>query len=137
MSESKRNSMADPNAGQSSPAMEVMPLFDRLRLALLEDLAPNGDVTSQALVPEGRNASAEILVKADGVLCGVKLLGLIFQMAEQFVSLQAAGRAWDLHDAELAAKSGKGDWEKVLKLHENHALQTVQVTPLRKDGERI
>jgi nicotinate-nucleotide pyrophosphorylase (carboxylating) len=129
--------MANTNSAQSSPSLEGPALFERLRLALHEDLAPHGDVTSQALVPEGKNASAELLVKADGVLCGVKLLSLIFHMAEQFVSLQAAGRAWDLHDAEVEAKSGKGDWEKVLKLHENQALQTVQVTTLKKDGDRV
>src|SRR6185295_5676306 len=94
--------------------LEPPPLFDRLRGALLEDLGPVGDVASLSLVPEGKTARAEFLVKADGVLCGVKLLALIFQMAEQIVSSHAAGRAWDLHDAQEAAKAGKAEWDAVM-----------------------
>jgi hypothetical protein len=48
----------------------LLPLEDRLRMALREDLGAAGDVTSQALVPERKKVVAEVLVKADGVLCG-------------------------------------------------------------------
>src|SRR6188472_1446791 len=95
------------NQPPPSLTLEPPPLFDRLRGALLEDLGPAGDITSQSLVPEGKLARADVLVKAEGVICGVNLLMLVFQMAEQFVSQHAAGRAWDLHDAQEAAKAGK------------------------------
>jgi nicotinate-nucleotide pyrophosphorylase (carboxylating) len=69
--------------------LESPALSERIKMALLEDLAPNGDVTSQALVPAEKTASAEFLVKADGVLCGVELLEPIFQMAAQLALPQA------------------------------------------------
>src|ERR1043165_706529 len=91
--------------------LEPPALFDRLRGALLEDLMSVGDVTSQALVHEHKEATADFLAKGEGVLCGVNLLPLIFQMAEQLVSTEAAGRAWDLDDAQAAAAAGKSIWE--------------------------
>jgi nicotinate-nucleotide pyrophosphorylase (carboxylating) len=127
--------MADLNP----PAMplEPPPLFDRLRGALLEDLGPIGDVTSLSLVPEGKKASADVLIKSDGVLCGVKLLALVFQMTEQIVSTHAAGRAWDLHDAQEAAKAGKAQWNDVMALSDRNAEAGMRVTALKKDGERV
>jgi len=127
--------MADPNP----PALplEPPPLFDRLRGALLEDLGPVGDVTSLALVPEGKKARADVLIKADGVLCGVKLLALVFQMTEQIVSSHAAGRAWDIHDAQEAAKAGKANWNDVMAMSDRLAQQGMRVTTLKKDGERV
>ncbi len=126
-----------PAQNPPTPPLEPPPLFDRLRGALLEDYGMTGDVTSQALVTESREAEAILQAKADGVVCGVKLLPLIFQMAEQLVSLQAAGRAWDLRDAQDAAASGKADWDAVMKLSDAHDKQTIRINLLKKDGDRI
>src|SRR6185436_14702280 len=68
-----RISMSTGPAQQPSLTLEPPPLFDRLRGALLEDLGPIGDITSQSLVPEGKLARADVLVKAEGVICGVNL----------------------------------------------------------------
>lgn len=125
-----------PN-NQSSPPLEPPGLFDRLRAALLEDFGLSGDVTSQALITEGRQAKAEFVAKAEGLLCGVKLLPLIFQMAEQLVSLEAAGRAWELHDAQDAALSGKARWDDVVSMHAQHSERAVRVVTLKKDGEPL
>src|SRR4051812_17222841 len=118
MSASDRSMSADARSkfnpvAAETPPLEPPPLFDRLRGALLEDLSLHGDVTSQALIPEGKAARGFFLAKADGVVCGVKLLHLIFQMAEQLVSSQAAGRAWDLDDAQDAARTGQAGWDEV------------------------
>jgi nicotinate-nucleotide pyrophosphorylase (carboxylating) len=129
--------MSSSQTPPPSLTLEPPPLFDRLRGALLEDLGPNGDITSQSLVPEGKLASADVLVKAEGIICGVKLLPLILQMVEQFVSQNAAGRAWDLHDAQEAAKAGKADWNEVIAMHEKHDRQGVTVNVLIKDGQRV
>ncbi|HLX62013.1 MAG TPA: carboxylating nicotinate-nucleotide diphosphorylase [Planctomycetota bacterium] len=118
-------------------ALEPPPLFDRLRGALLEDLMSAGDVTSQALVHEQKSAQADFLAKSGGVLCGVKLLPLIFQMAEQLVSTEAAGRAWDLDDAQAAAAAGKLSWDDALRLREKAERQGISVQLLRKDGDRL
>lgn len=117
--------------------LEPPALFDRLRGALLEDLMSVGDVTSQALVHEQKTAQADFLAKSGGVLCGVKLLPLIFQMAEQLVSNEAAGRAWDLEDAQSAAAAGKMSWEDAIRLREKTERQSISVQPFRKDGERL
>ncbi|HYG77000.1 MAG TPA: carboxylating nicotinate-nucleotide diphosphorylase [Planctomycetota bacterium] len=117
--------------------LEPLSLFDRLRAALLEDLGPVGDVTSQALVPEGKQGRGTFLIKADGILCGVKLLPLLFQMTEQVVSQHAAGRAWDLHDAQELAKAGKADWNEVMALSERLEKQGVRVAVSGKDGQAV
>lgn len=124
---------AQPNA----PAFTQMPLFDRLRASLLEDLAPDGDLTSQTLVPEGKRVEGEVLIKADGRLCGLKLLPLIFQMAEQFVSQPAAVRTWELYDAQDSARAGKTEWDSVVKMHERNEKSGVSVNALKKDGESV
>src|SRR5579862_8815849 len=122
-----------PTPSLPAPSMEPPPLFDRLRGALLEDLVSAGDVTSQALVPEGRVAEAELVAKADGVLAGIKLVSLVFQMAEQLVSSQAAGRAWDLEDAQQAAREGKTEWDAVLRMRDRMERQGVRVLTIKKD----
>jgi nicotinate-nucleotide pyrophosphorylase (carboxylating) len=119
------------------PSLDPPPLFDRLRYTLLEDLTAVGDVTSQALVPEGRIAQADVLIKADGVLAGIKLVPIIFQMAEQLVSAPAAGRAWDLEDAQQAAREGKTEWDAVMRMSERLEKQGLRVATLKKDGERV
>lgn len=122
----------ESNIPQEPPA-----LFDRLRGALLEDLMSTGDVTSQALVHEHKTAEADFLAKSDGVLCGVNLLPLIFQMAEQLVSTEAAGRAWDLDDAQAAAAAGKTTWDEALSLREKTERKGIAVQLAKKDGERV
>lgn len=122
---------------ETSTTLEPLPLFDRLRAALLEDLTSTGDVTSQALVHETKTAHADFLIKGSGVLCGVKLLPLVFQMAEQLVSSEAAGRAWDLDDAQNAATSGKITWDEVHRLRDDTEQKALAVTVLKKDGERV
>jgi nicotinate-nucleotide pyrophosphorylase (carboxylating) len=58
---------------------------ERIRYALLEDLYPNGDVTSQALVPEHRPARAEIRAKDNGVLSGTTVLKSVFEQSSIFI----------------------------------------------------
>jgi nicotinate-nucleotide pyrophosphorylase (carboxylating) len=59
------------------------PLEERLGLVLREDLGARGDLTSRALVPWERQATGEFLIKADGVLSGVRLLPLVFHIAAE------------------------------------------------------
>lgn len=46
--------------------------------ALLEDM-PNGDVTSEAVIPDGHTTTAQLIAKADGVLCGLDLFSRVFE----------------------------------------------------------
>ena len=121
----------------TSKSSDAPSLVERLRGALLEDLAPAGDITSQSLVPEGKQAQAHVVAKAEGRLCGIKLLPLIFEMTEQFVSQQAAGRAWDLHDAQEAARKGQSDWDSVMQLQEQNKKAGISVATLKKDADAV
>ncbi len=70
----------------NEPATAIIaPLAERLRATLREDLGSSGDVTSQALVPLERITTAELLVKADGVLCGMSLLAPILEITEELL----------------------------------------------------
>lgn len=63
------------------------PLVKRIvRLALEEDIG-TGDVTTEAVVPEGTLASAEVMAKEDGVLCGIPVAMLV--LAEVDPRIQA------------------------------------------------
>lgn len=62
------------------------PLEKRLRLVLREDLGTRGDLTSRALIPWERQASGDFLVKADGVLSGLRLLPIVFKIASEQTS---------------------------------------------------
>lgn len=124
--------MSDPNLSFDPP-----PLFERLRGALLEDLTAVGDVTSQALVHENKMAAGDFVAKSEGVVCGIKLLPLIFQMAEQLVSSEAAGRAWDVDDAQSAAAEGKISWDEAMKLREKSERREISVQLLKKDADSV
>jgi len=57
-----------------------IPLRERLRLALVEDLAERGDVTTDAVFSELDEASAVVVAKAPGVVCGTALFAAVFEM---------------------------------------------------------
>ena len=60
--------------------LDVSALDSLLRAALAEDVGP-GDVTSEALVPEGAKATAVIVAKAEGVLAGVAVAAEVLRLA--------------------------------------------------------
>ena len=49
-----------------------------------------GDISSLATVPESTSATAEFLAKQDGVLAGVAVANLVFQMVDP--QLEVRGR---------------------------------------------
>ena len=69
-----------------------------IRLALAEDRG-RGDLTTEATVPPGATATAEILQKAPGVLCGLPVVEAVFatidprvvveRLVEQFSQVDA------------------------------------------------
>jgi nicotinate-nucleotide pyrophosphorylase (carboxylating) len=69
---------------------------DLVARALLEDLGP-GDVTAEAVVPEGAGGKATITQKAPGVLFGLEVAAEVFRQA-------GAG--------ELAGIAGEGEWRE-------------------------
>ncbi len=73
----------------------MTPSFDRLELvlplieaALAEDVG-SGDVTTRATVPGTALASAEILAKEEGVLCGLGVARAVFERMEPRIRFEA------------------------------------------------
>lgn len=56
-------------------------LIDTVRLALSEDIGP-GDVTSNALIPEDLQGSAEIVARAPGVIAGLPVAEEVFRQVD-------------------------------------------------------
>jgi nicotinate-nucleotide pyrophosphorylase (carboxylating) len=57
-----------------------------IRLALNEDLG-RGDITTESTVPAGATATAEILQKASGVVCGLPVVEAVFQAIDPRVEV--------------------------------------------------
>jgi nicotinate-nucleotide pyrophosphorylase (carboxylating) len=68
------------------PYPSLPPLGQRLQLALLEDCARAGDLTSAALIPASCIAQGVILAKGEGVVCGVRLLEPLFGAAARLLA---------------------------------------------------
>jgi nicotinate-nucleotide pyrophosphorylase (carboxylating) len=57
-----------------------------IRLALNEDIG-RGDITTESTVPPGATATAEILQKAPGVMCGLPVVESVFQAIDPRVDV--------------------------------------------------
>ena len=56
--------------------------------ALKEDIGP-GDCTTQAIIPQTMQASAELLCKQDAVVCGLEIAALVFQKYDSHLTFSA------------------------------------------------
>lgn len=61
--------------------MDWKKIKDLIKTALEEDIGP-GDITSEAVVPMDLNVRAFILVKEEGIICGLEVAKLVFQTLE-------------------------------------------------------
>lgn len=59
-----------------------MKWLDDLILKALQEDAPFGDITTDAIVPEEAKGSALILVKQDGVICGLNIAARVFTLLD-------------------------------------------------------
>lgn len=69
-----------------SPLPRVM-LEPLVRAALLEDLGRAGDLTTDAIVPAGRQAETVLAARQPGVIAGLNLAALAFQLIESGISI--------------------------------------------------
>lgn len=56
-----------------------MTIFDEIILGSLKEDAPNGDITTNYTVPAGTTVSGSFIAKADGVVCGLEIIGRTFE----------------------------------------------------------
>jgi nicotinate-nucleotide pyrophosphorylase (carboxylating) len=59
-----------------------MLILDAVILALREDVG-SGDITSNSVISPGKKMSARIIVKEDGIICGLSIARLVFQSVDR------------------------------------------------------
>lgn len=61
-----------------------MLILNSIILALREDIG-NGDITTNLTVPANKKASARIIAKEDGIICGLSIARLVFQSVDRTI----------------------------------------------------
>jgi nicotinate-nucleotide pyrophosphorylase (carboxylating) len=67
------------------PSIMIEPL---VRMALLEDLGRAGDLTTDAIVPRGHSIAASMVARQHGVVAGLDLARLAFQLIDPAIAMQ-------------------------------------------------
>jgi nicotinate-nucleotide pyrophosphorylase (carboxylating) len=81
------------------PALTDTDIQDTVRAALAEDIG-SGDITA-ALIPASTHASARVITREDGILCGRAWVDAVFQQVDPGVTLE-----WSVEDgAHILANS--------------------------------
>jgi nicotinate-nucleotide pyrophosphorylase (carboxylating) len=76
-----------------------------VRAFLAEDLG-DGDVTSQAIVPATARLDASLLLKEEGVFCGLEVAEAVFRELDPDLEVEALARDGDLIQGEVARIGG-------------------------------
>lgn len=71
----------------SAPQVPDILIEPLVRAALLEDLGPSGDVTTEAVIPTGLQYRARLNARASGVISGMQLARLAFRLVDPDVTL--------------------------------------------------
>ncbi len=71
----------------SAPQVPDILIEPLVRAALLEDLGPSGDVTTEAVIPAGLQYRARLNARASGVISGMQLARLAFRLVDPDVTL--------------------------------------------------
>lgn len=95
-----------------------------IEIALMED-ASMGDLTSEAIIPEDQLSSATFLCKANGVVSGLDVAGLVFRLVDSSVTLEPAVREGAAVSHGMALGSLHGPTRGIL-LGERTALNILQ-----------
>lgn len=75
--------------GKQEPALNEVLLRPLVETALIEDLGRRGDVTSQATIPADMQAQLQIKARQAGVICGMDLARLAFDMVDTQIGFDA------------------------------------------------
>jgi nicotinate-nucleotide pyrophosphorylase (carboxylating) len=83
--------------------------LDIVRRALDEDLQSTGDITTRAVLPQGRRAKGVILLREEGVVAGLPLASMTFRLLDPKVRFQSLVSDGDRVPAasELAVVEGE------------------------------
>ena len=92
----------------SPPDLPPLLYEDLLRAALHEDLGAAGDLTSDAIVGEGKRTAAHIVARMPGRLAGIGVAAHVFRLLDGHVEVVLDYRDGDDFDAgQLATVTGK------------------------------
>jgi nicotinate-nucleotide pyrophosphorylase (carboxylating) len=72
------------------PALPDLLVEEPVRLALLEDLGRAGDVTTQATIGTGREATARLNAREEGVLAGLSYARAAFRLIDPAIRLETS-----------------------------------------------
>lgn len=64
--------------------LNYLKIDDLIKEALNEDM-PFGDITTDALIPEHNKSVAKLLIKEDGILCGIDVARRVFKIIDESV----------------------------------------------------
>ena len=65
---------------------------DAVRRALAEDLGRAGDITTQATIPDDVSATATLIARAPGVICGLEMARAAFRSIDPTISFECWSR---------------------------------------------
>jgi nicotinate-nucleotide pyrophosphorylase (carboxylating) len=74
----------------SLPALPRIMIEPLVRVALLEDLGRAGDLTTDAVVPIGHQATALVIARQQGIVAGLDLARLAFELIDPAIEMQIA-----------------------------------------------
>lgn len=95
-----------------------------IEIALMED-ASMGDLTGEAIIPEEQLSRAFFLCKADGVVAGLDIAGIVFRQVDSSITLEPAVREGERAAAGTVIGSLHGATRGIL-LAERTALNILQ-----------
>jgi nicotinate-nucleotide pyrophosphorylase (carboxylating) len=76
----------------TSPSLPSIMIEPLVRMALLEDLGRAGDLTSDAIVPAEARATTALVARQPGVVAGLDLARLAFQLIDPEIGMHIERR---------------------------------------------
>jgi nicotinate-nucleotide pyrophosphorylase (carboxylating) len=76
---------------KSNPELEPAKLDTIIRRALIEDIG-RGDITTQLTIPKDKKIDAEITVKEDCIICGLKVVERVFNISDKNIIFKPLAR---------------------------------------------
>lgn len=77
-----------------NPKLHAQEIDDFLKLALREDM-PGEDISTNAIYPEGLKGHVSLIMKDQGVLCGVDVFTRVFQLLDENVQVESYAKEGD------------------------------------------
>lgn len=83
-------------------------------LAITEDIY-SGDITSEAILPQGKTQTAYLIAKADGVIAGLPLAAFIFKKIDSNIKFEALVKEGDFVNSKTKLAKVTGHYKSLLE----------------------